>query len=139
MLGPPSRKMRSLRRNASRDPVKNAMPPQGQRLHTNLTPWLYDVIIKGSGGKPSALKSLRNKDERTKGDIPMKKILISLMALGMFAAFSGIARAEGDTSSETTKTEKAGGKKTKTTKKVEKNADGTGSTETKTETTKTAK
>jgi hypothetical protein len=70
----------------------------------------------------------------------MKKILISLMALGMFAAFSGIARAEGDTSSaETTKTEKAGGKTTKSTKKSEKKADGTGSTETKTETTKTAK
>lgn len=67
----------------------------------------------------------------------MKKILIALTAVGMFAAFSGIARAEGDAATtKTEKTEKAGGKTTKTTKKSEKAADGSATTTEKTETKK---
>ena len=63
----------------------------------------------------------------------MKKILIALSALGMFAAFSGIARA--DETPAPAKTEK------KTTKSTKKDAKaGEGSTETKTEkTTETKK
>ncbi len=49
----------------------------------------------------------------------MKKILIAVSALAMFAAFSGIARAGEEAGApKTEKTEKAGTKTTKSTKKA---------------------
>jgi hypothetical protein len=70
----------------------------------------YDVIIPSPAGKASAKQVRRNKDEPLKGDIPMKKILIALTAVGMFAAFSGIATAGEEAPAKAEKTEKAGGK-----------------------------
>src|SRR5689334_755868 len=110
------------------------MPPQMQRLHADLTVWFYDLITKGRAGKPPADTSPRNKDERDKGDIPMKKILIAVSALAMFAAFSGIASAgeEGGSTTRTEKTEQTAGKTKKSVKKTDKASDGTTATTEKT-------
>ena len=71
----------------------------------------------------------------------MKKILIAVSAFAFFAAVSGMARAEGEKLDDRDRRprQRPGGKKKKSTKKTDKAADGTGSTETKTETTKTTK
>ena len=68
----------------------------------------------------------------------MKKIALVLSAFALLA-FSGMARAEGtDTAPAGDKAPKTSKKTSKTTK-TEANSDGTGSTETKTKTEKTAK
>jgi hypothetical protein len=111
------------------------MPPQMQRLHADLTLWFYDLIIESRAGKAPADTSSRNKDERDKGDIPMKKILIAVSALAMFAAFSGIASAGEEGGGSTTKTEKSeqtAGKTKKSVKKTDKASDGTTATTEKT-------
>jgi hypothetical protein len=134
------RKTFSLRRSASRahqiqQGCLSATDAQGvvSRLDCENS---STALARQLHSKPLLSKSTNYKQEIP----PMKKLLIAVSAFALFAAYSGMARAEGDSTSTETKTEtKAGGKKTKKTKKTDANADGTGSTETKTETTKTAK
>ncbi len=68
----------------------------------------------------------------------MKNLFLAFTAVAFLFACSGLVRANegGTTKTEQTSESKAGGTKTTKSVKKEKNADGTGSTETKTETKK---
>jgi hypothetical protein len=122
----------------------HARPPRVKSLHDHSSAWLRYVIILGPGRKTAAcqLQSIRAAlylilTIDNQEIFPMKKILIAVSAFALFAAYSGIARAQ-DEATKTETTETKGAKKTKKSKKTEKTTDaagaGTTGTETKTET-----
>jgi hypothetical protein len=120
----------------------SAFSPRVQLMHFVVNTRIPYLIIQRAARKMTACRvhcafDVSSFDETNTGDIPMKKILIALTALGMFVAFSGIARAQDDaTKTDTTTTKKTKKKKAKTDEAGATDTTKTEKTDTKKETTK---